>query len=97
MPLRLELMRWAEEDKGEDGGVAGAPGTYDKEGAIEKERKRERERKVLCSNTSELCYTTEVHPMNSYWGCGKVFIKVQIKEAPTLNKPPNHTATVGTV
>ena len=27
----------------------------------------------LSSPTSELCFTTEVHSMNNYWGCGKVF------------------------
>ena len=28
---------------------------------------------TLCFHTSVLCGTTEVHSVNSYWGCGKVF------------------------
>ena len=50
MPPRLnttELMRGREDDEGEDGGVAGAPGTEVKvedDGAAEGERERERER-----------------------------------------------------
>ena len=40
-------MRGVGEDEGDEGGVAGAPGTEDKveeEGAAERERERERER-----------------------------------------------------
>ena len=31
---------------------------------------------TICSRTSQLCCTTKVHSLTSYWGCGKVFHRI---------------------